>query len=114
MAKQPESNKVEGDAVAPTAKIIEQVEQAGLGPLAWLEFLSDFNSEVLSFLAERVKEDVKTQHSILHCKNADEMRHLQAEFLQNAIEQYTAETGKLVEMGEAAIAQAKTRKDSRT
>ncbi|GEM_PF-3453059 len=91
------------DAVSQT---IARVEQAGLGPLAWLEFLSDFNSEVLSFLAERVREDVKTQHAILHSKDPEEMRHLQAEFLQTAIDQYTAETGKLVEMGQDAIARA--------
>lgn len=69
----------------------------GMG-VAWAEALSDMGSEVLSFVADRIKEDVKTQHKMLHCKDLGELQHIQAEFVQNAIEQYQAETGKLVEM----------------
>ncbi len=67
---------------------------------AWMEALSDMGSEVLSFVADRIKEDVKTQHQMLHCKNVADLQHIQAEFLQTAIDQYTAETGKLVKMSQ--------------
>lgn len=69
----------------------------GMG-IAWAEALSDMGSEVMSFVAERIKEDVRTQHRMLHCRDVSELQHIQAEFIQKAIEQYRDETGKLVEM----------------
>lgn len=67
---------------------------------AWFEALSDMGSEVMSFVAHRIHEDVDAQHKLLHCKNAGELQQIQADFLQKAIDQYTAETGKLVEMSQ--------------
>ncbi len=69
----------------------------GLGK-AWAEAFSEMSSEFVGFLADRIKEDVKTQHKILHCKDMKELQHIQAEFVQTAINQYQAETGKLMEM----------------
>jgi hypothetical protein len=63
---------------------------------AWIESLADLGSEATSFLAERIRQDVKTQHAILHCKSPAELQHLQAEFMQRAFDQYAAETGKLI------------------
>lgn len=82
---------------------MKQMEDAGLGPLRWMgtrwmEAMADLNSEVVSFVADRVREDVKTQHKLLHCKNATELREAQLDFLQKAYTEYTAETGKLVKM----------------
>lgn len=65
---------------------------------AWLEALSDMGSEVVNFVADRIKEDVKTQHEILHCEDLAELQEIQGRFVQKAIDQYTSETGKLVEM----------------
>ena len=65
---------------------------------AWIEALSDMGSEVMSFVADRIKEDVKTQHEILHCEDLAELQEIQSRFMQKAIDQYVAETGKLVEM----------------
>ena len=90
---------------------LAELQEAGFGNMvglstAWLEALGDIGSEVLSFMAERVKEDVKTQHAILHCKNVSELQNIQAEFIQKALEQYSAETGKLVRMSNDALASA--------
>ena len=71
---------------------------------AWLEAMSDLGTEVLSFVAERVKEDVQTQHQIMHAKSLSEVQHIQAKFIQKAVDQYSAETGKLVELGNVAAA----------
>lgn len=86
-----------------------QLQKAGLGNLmgmntAWIEAVSDLSAEVAGFVAERIKEDVKTQHEILHCKSVTDLQHIQAQFLQKAIDQYQAETGKLVEMSTKAFA----------
>ncbi|MGB5864594.1 MAG: phasin family protein [Sulfitobacter sp.] len=85
-----------------------RLQQAGFGNMtglgaAWIEVLSDMNAEVVGFLAERIKEDVKTQHEILHCKDAAELNRIQSKFIQRATDQYRAETGKLVELGSKAF-----------
>lgn len=67
---------------------------------AWVEAMSEMGAEVLSFVADRIKEDVKTQHQLLHCKDVTELQKIQARFMKDAIEQYTAETGKLVQMSQ--------------
>ncbi|MFD1343922.1 phasin family protein [Litorisediminicola beolgyonensis] len=72
--------------------------------VAWAEALSEMGSEVLSFVAHRIKEDVKTQHQILHCRDVGELQKIQAEFLQTAIDQYRAETGKLFELSRDLLA----------
>ena len=79
--------------------------------IAWVEALSDMGSEVMSFVADRIKEDVKTQHKMLHCKDLGELQHIQAQFIQTAIDQYTAETGKLVQMSQELYAPPKAEED---
>jgi len=86
-----------------------QLQEAGLGNLmgmgtAWVEAISDMGAEVTNFIAERITEDVKTQHEILHCKKIADLQQIQAGFIKKAIEQYQVETGKLVEMGTQALA----------
>lgn len=88
---------------------ITQLQEAGLGNImgmgtAWIEAVGDMSAEVAQFVAERIKEDVKTQHEILQCKNVSDLQSVQAQFIQKAINQYQAETGKLVEMGTKAFA----------
>lgn len=83
-------------------------QEAGLGNLmgmgtAWVEAVSEMGAEVAGFVAERIKEDVKTQHEILHCKNVADLQHIQAQFMQKAMDQYHSETGKLVEMSTKAF-----------
>ena len=92
---------------------MHQMEEAGLGPLRWMgthwiEAMADLNSEVVSFVADRIKEDVKTQHKILHCKTATEVREAQLAFLEKAYTQYTAETGKLIKMSMEMMPSAKS------
>jgi hypothetical protein len=94
---------------SPALAAIRDMQGAGFASMstmgaAWLEAMSDLNSEVLSFVADRVKEDVQTQHQILHCKSLSEVQQIQAEFVQKAVDQYSAETGKLVELSKVAMA----------
>lgn len=107
------ANKSPREEKAPTSEAplnaITQLQEAGLGSMmgmgtAWIEAVSDMSAEVAHFVAERIKEDVKTQHEILHCKNVADLQHIQAQFIQKAMDQYQAETGKLVEMSTKAFA----------
>lgn len=77
---------------------------AGRMGTSWFERVADLGSEVTSFVADRIKEDVQTQHALLHCKSLPEVQKVQAEFLQKAFDQYRAETGKLIKMtGKTAV-----------
>ncbi|MFC3117953.1 phasin family protein [Jhaorihella thermophila] len=60
----------------------------------WAGAAGRMSGEFLQFMADRVKEDVRFQHSCLQCKSPQELQKLQAEFIQKAIDQYVAETGK--------------------
>ena len=87
---------------------LTKAQATGLGSLSWLgtkwvETMSDVGAEWLSFVADRVKEDVKTQHELLHVKNIGEVQHIQAQFLQKAIDDYRDETGKIVEFCSKAM-----------
>ena len=65
---------------------------------AWL----DIGSELYDFYAERVREEVRTQHRFLHCRTPAEAQRIQMEFMQKAINDYRDEAGKLIEMGARA------------
>ena len=111
MARNTETARQTADIDAAVTSAMTELQNAGFGSMAWLgtawvETMGEMGSEVLQFIAARIKEDVKTQQAILHCKNATEMRDIQSEFVQTAIDQYTAETGKLVKMGNEMFASA--------
>lgn len=104
MAKSKQDKTQSDDPVAMGQAFLKQFEDAGLGPMNWIgtnwfETMADMNSEVMSFIAQRISEDVKTQHELLHCKSAEELQKAQLAFLEKAQQQYMDETGKLVKMG---------------
>jgi hypothetical protein len=107
---QPQDKQAPGE-IPPIMKEADLSKALGAGT-QWVEALSEMGSEMVSFLAERIKEDVKTQHQILHCKSITELQHIQAQFIEKAIEQYNAETGKLFQMGTNALKTPKTKDDS--
>lgn len=79
-------------------------QTAGLGPLYWLaphvvQQMSDLGAEWLSFVAARVQEDVALQHALLHAKSPAQAQAIQTAFLNKAMDQYRAETGRIVALG---------------
>ncbi|MDW3223846.1 MAG: phasin family protein [Paracoccaceae bacterium] len=109
MAKTPEKQGTNGPESREMLNTLTHLQEAGLGNMmnmstVWLEAISDMGAEVAGFLAERIKEDVKTQHEILHCKNVGDMQSIQAAFIQKAMDQYQEETGKLLKIGTEAFA----------
>lgn len=115
MANKSQSKESTKSMTAEPLKTFANLQEAGLGNMmgvstVWAEAISDMGAEVASFVADRIKEDVKTQHEILQCKNVADLQHIQAEFIQKALDQYNAETGKLLEMGTQAITAAADQK----
>lgn len=103
-----------GSAVPETfASAMLDMQKAGMGPAfwlgtAWLEKLGEVGSELTDFVAERIREDVRTQHEILHCKDPEELQDIQARFISRAVEMYSAETGRLVEMSQEFVDRLRT------
>jgi hypothetical protein len=65
---------------------------------AWAEAMSGLGGEAMRFLAERMQQDMGLQQRLIHATSVEEVRHIQAEFVQKAIDQYVAETGRVVEI----------------
>ncbi|WP_299614294.1 phasin family protein [uncultured Tateyamaria sp.] len=91
------------DATGTMIDAMANWQAASLGALNWfgaptIERMSDMGAEWMTFVAERVREDVALQHSLLHAKTPADVQHVQMTFLQNALDQYSAETGKMIEL----------------
>lgn len=56
---------------------------------AWTEAMGRVGNEVTAFVAERLKEDLKTQKRILGCTDMAALQSAQAEFFETAIRQYS-------------------------
>jgi hypothetical protein len=90
------------------AEAMAKFQQMGLKSMQWpgaewMEKMSEMGSEWMHFLSERMQEDVEFQQKLLACKDASELHKLQADYVQTAIDQYTSETGRIIEMGSAAM-----------
>jgi hypothetical protein len=66
----------------------------------WADAAAELGAEAMRFLAARIEADVGLRHRLLQAKSLEELRHVQAEFVQRGIDDYVAETGRLVEMSE--------------
>ena len=51
------------------------------------------------FRVHRIRHDMETQQELLRCRNFDELREVQTRFVKTAMEQYTAESMRLMELG---------------
>jgi hypothetical protein len=62
----------------------------------WIETLGDLNAEAARFIAQRIAEDVDTQHKMLHCKSLKDFQHLQLDFFQTAMMQYEESAARML------------------
>jgi len=105
MTKKTDKSRTQGgdDPMAQMQEMMSQWQSMGLGAMntmgtGWMEAMSDMGSEWLHFISERVSKDVSFQHQLLHAKSPQDVQKVQSEFLQAAVEDYTKETGKMVEL----------------
>jgi hypothetical protein len=71
--------------------------------------LNEMQREIADFVAKRIREDMETQQDLLRCRNLDDVRAVQTRFFRNAMDQYSAETTRLMKLGSALMAQATDR-----
>jgi hypothetical protein len=67
---------------------------AGRFGTAGVESWAELGSAMASFINERIREDVRTQHAMLHAGSPSELHSIEADFMQKAIDRSSAETGK--------------------
>lgn len=89
MANKSQTQEATTSTTPEPLNALTQIPEAGLGSLmgmstAWVEAISGMGAEVANFVAD--------------------LHNIQTEFIQNAMSQYQAETGKLLKMGTEAFA----------
>lgn len=81
---------------------------AKLAPLSqsdWIAKMSDMGCETLRFVTARVGRNLLTQNALLHAKTAAEVQHIHADYVQKAMDDYTAEAAKLLELSKEIAVQ---------
>lgn len=109
MSKDPTAN-TKSETITTAAPILDfmrHLQEAEFPPLPgvgtrWMETMSDMGSQLLTFMSARVHEDVQTQHALLHAKGLAEVQHIQAQFVQKAMNDYIDEMARLMAMGKQA------------
>ncbi|WP_050525720.1 phasin family protein [Pseudorhodobacter aquimaris] len=94
------------DKTSTMVDLMKTMQEAGLKSMPfqgtdWLTTMADISSEVMNFTAARLKEDVKTQQALMQAKDLAAVQHIHAEFFQKAMDDYAAQTAKLMSMGRA-------------
>lgn len=74
-------------------RAMETMESAGH---AMIEGVTKMQREIVDFVSERIRQDMETQQALLRCRSMDEVRDVQTRFFQTAMDQYSAEAGKLM------------------
>ncbi|WP_157577869.1 hypothetical protein [Roseivivax halodurans] len=67
-------------------------------PMTLLETWMDVFSEVQSFLAERIRADVATQHALLHCTNPVDAQVIGLRHLHKLAEDYHRGAGRVTSL----------------
>ena len=68
-----------------------------------MESFGDMSAQMAKFFAQRIEEDVKAQHDLLHCKTLQDVQHIQLQFFENAFKQYQENSAKMLDIGTQAL-----------
>jgi hypothetical protein len=111
MTKKSDTSKAQrgDDPMAQMQEMMTQWQGMGLGGMnamgtGWMEAMSDMGREWLQFVSDRVAKDVDFQQRMLQAKSPQDVQKIQTEFMQAAVEDYTRETGKMVELSRKVFA----------
>lgn len=71
---------------------------------AWFDGIADLGSNVLNFTAARVAQDVQIGHELMSAKDVTQFQHVQAQYVQCALDDYAAQAAKLMKISKAFMA----------
>ena len=95
-----EVSQVLNAVVAGQTVAVQAVESTSR---AMLEGMEKVRQEVVDFVSTRIRHDMETQQELLRCRNFDELREVQTTFVKTAMDQYTAESKRLMELGSEVL-----------
>jgi uncharacterized phage infection (PIP) family protein YhgE len=78
----------------------QALDQVGAAGQSVVEGVTQMQRELASFMSTRLRHDMSVQQELLQCRSFDEVRAIQTRFLQTAIDQYSAEATKLMQMSQ--------------
>ena len=79
-----------------------------LGATAWFEIMRESGR----FIARRLEEDLKAQQALLASRTAEDIMRVQADYYRTAMEQYTAESGRMMGIIFGAMSESSERSRS--
>ncbi|NOR29850.1 MAG: hypothetical protein GQ539_01995 [Sulfitobacter sp.] len=96
------------DLAPSMVKLMKSMQESGfhapsISGADWMETMVEMGNEMLNFTATRIKDDVDTQQKLLQAKEIGDVQKIQTAFFQKAIDDYSAEYAKLVEMGKTLL-----------
>lgn len=62
--------------------------------LPWIECIAEMNADFIQFVADRIGEDIRTQHAILSCSDPKELERIRHRFFEKALADFSARTGR--------------------
>ena len=75
---------------------MEAMERAGASMLTGV---TGIQKEITGFVSERIRQDLESQQELLRCRTFDEVREVQSRFFRTAMDQYSSEATKLMQLG---------------
>lgn len=101
MARKPKKTPKPEDAIAGFYR--EGIDTMAEMNTNLMESFGDMSAQMAKFVAQRIEEDVKVQHELLHCKSLQEVQHIQMQFFENAFKQYQENSAKMMDIGTQAL-----------
>jgi hypothetical protein len=65
--------------------------------------MTKMQEEIASFVSKRIAHDLETQQKMLRCRNFDELQEVQTRFFRTAVDDYSAETRRLMKLGSEVV-----------
>lgn len=81
----------------------EGIEHMAEAKVNLIEAFGDMSAQMAKFFAQRIEEDVKVQHDLLHCKTLQDVQHIQLQFFEKAFKQYQENSAKMMDIGTHAL-----------
>lgn len=97
MAERSASSKQPTNAFAALGPAMSAMAPAGTGQ--WIEFMTESGR----FIVRRLEEDLKAQQAFLGCKTPAEVMQVQTGYYKKAVEQYSAEAGRIFEIMSSGV-----------
>lgn len=97
----------DGRATASMGRSVARMGSVGMGSAAWLgaawtQRAAEAAAEVTRFTTHRLVDDLRTRGEMLRCRDLAALQSVQGRYVQRLIDQYAAETVRLLRLAGGA------------